>query len=181
MLSKKQKKQLLTMAISCLRQEGETRHFFSETMPTEDELNLIKKGLIDGNIDEDVIKKFFPMAYEGVSKYGFFGHFFYNHNKEIMNLPKYNVDEKLVKWCTAYPVQLIGKTDSQWIVEIFGNGRITVGRKTYPGIRLIDEDKLKNGLYAIVHRGKINMPLDKEEYEEAVRFYSKFLKEMETK
>ena len=179
MMSKEQKKQLLKMAISCLRQEGETRPIFSKETPTKDELKMIKQGLIDGDIDEAIIEKFFPVAHRGVEKYGFFEHFFYHHNKEIMGLPRYAVDEKLVRWCTAHPGKVIEKTDSQWIVEIFKNGRITVDQNVYPGIKF--EDEIKPGSYVIIHRGKIPIVLDKEKYEEAVSFYSKFLKEFQTK
>ena len=59
MLSDLEKKNYLKIAISCLRKEGEKRPIFSPNVPTNEEIELIKKGLKDGNIEENLLKKLF--------------------------------------------------------------------------------------------------------------------------
>lgn len=172
---KEEKKKLLKMAISCLRKEGETRPIFSPNVPTKEEINIIKKSLETGDVNENLLKKFFPMAYEGVSKYGFFEYFFFIHNNKIRKLERY-IQDKLFNWCTAYPSKIVDKIDSKWVVETIDDRRVKTDSEAYPRIRTIDETKLKIGSNVILHRDKIHMILNKKEFETALKFYNKFKK-----
>jgi hypothetical protein len=127
-----------------------------------------------GDVDESMLRKFFPMAYEGVNEYGFFEYFFLIHNKTIGMLDRYTKD-RLVEWCTAYPGKIVDKNDSKWVVERPDGKRIVADSEAYPGI--IVEKRLKIGDFVILHRDKIHMILKKEEYENALKFYSKFRSE----
>lgn len=169
------------IALSCLRQKGEKRPIFSPDVPTKKELELIKKGLKYGNIDENLLKKLFPMSYEGITKYGIFEYFFFVHNKLINKLERYTHDKRLVEWCLAYPAKVVGKNGSKWIVKRIDGKRIITDSEAYPGIRAIDETKLKIGSNVILHRDKIHMILNEKEFDIALNFYNKFLKEMKTK
>jgi len=162
----------LKMAISCLRKEGETRPIFSPNIPTKDEINIIKKSLETGDINEDLLKKFFPMAYEGVSEYGFFEYFFYVHNKTIRMLEKYTKDKGLVDWCTAYPAKIVDKVGSKCIVETVDGRMIKTDSEAYPGITI--EKELKTGNWIILHRNKIHMVLNEKEFETTLKYYNKF-------
>ncbi|NIM47437.1 MAG: hypothetical protein GTN40_04765 [Candidatus Aenigmarchaeota archaeon] len=179
MLSKAKKKKHLMIAISCLRQEGEKRPIFSPDVPTKKELELIKKGLKNGNIDEELLKKLFPMSYNGVTKYGFFEYFFYVHNKLINKLERYTHDKRLVEWCLAYPAKIVSKTNSKWVVKRIDDKKITTDSEAYPGI--IIENELKIGDLIILHRNKIHMILSEKEFETALKYYNKYLREKETK
>jgi len=163
---------LLKMAISCLRKEGEIRPIFSPDVPTKEELDIIKNSLEIEDVNEDLLKKLFPMAYEGVSKYGFFEYFFFIHNNKIRNLKKYTQD-KLVDWCTAYPAKIVDKTDSKWIVETVDSRIVKTDSEAYPGIRV--ENELKIGDLIILHRDKIHMVLNEKEFKKALNYYNKFL------
>ena len=110
------------------------------------------------------------MAYEGVSKYGFFEYFFLVHNKTIGMLERYTKDE-LVEWCTAYPAKIVDKKDFKWIVERPDDKKIIADSEAYPGIIL--EKDLKIGDLVVLHRDKIHMVLDKNEFENSLRFYNK--------
>lgn len=161
------------MAISCLRKEGEERPIFSPNVPTREEIEKIKKSLETGDVDENLLKKFFPMAYEGVNKYGFFDYFFLVHNKKIGMLERYTKD-KLVEWCTAYPAKIVDRKDSKWVVERPDGNRIIADSEAYPGITI--EKELKIGDLVILHRDKIHMVLDKDEFETTLEFFNKFKK-----
>jgi hypothetical protein len=163
----------LKMAISCLRKEGDERPIFSPEVPTKKEIEIIKNSLESGNIDENLLKKFFPMAYEGVSKYGFFEYFFLVHNKTIGMLERY-IKNGLVEWCLAYPAKIVDRKDFEWIVERPDGKRIKANSEAYPGI--IIENNLRIGDLVILHRDKIHMVLDKNEFETALKFYNKFKK-----
>jgi len=176
MLSKSKKKKHLMIALSCLRQEGEKRPIFSPVVPTKKELRLIKEGLKNGDIDEKLLKKMFPMSYEGVTRYEIFKYFFYIHNKLINKLERYTNDKKLVEWCLAYPARIIGKNDSKWVVERVDGKKIITDSEAYPGIRVLNEKELKIGDLVILHRDKINMILNKKEFKTALEFYNKFKK-----
>jgi hypothetical protein len=179
MLSKEERKKHLMMSLTCLRQRGEKRPIFSKNIPTKKELKLIRKGLKNGDIDEKLLKKFFPMAYEGVKKYGFFKYFFLIHNKSIRMLERYTHNKKLVDWCTAYPAKIVGKSGSKWVVERIDGKKIITNSEVYPGIRAIDETKLNIDSNVILHRDKIHMILNKKEYEKAKKFYLEFLRTKE--
>ena len=173
-MDEEEKLRFLKMALSCLRQEGEERPIFSVNVPTKEELALIRRFLETGNVEETLLKKFFPMAYDGVTKNGFFKYFFLVHNKLIKNLERYK-ENKLVDWCTAYPAKIIGKKDSKWVVETVDNRISITDSMIYPGITI--ENKLKIGDLVVLHRGKIHMILNKTEFETASKFYKKFQKE----
>ncbi|NIO44013.1 MAG: hypothetical protein GTN36_00450 [Candidatus Aenigmarchaeota archaeon] len=174
-MDKENKIRLLKMAISCLRREGETRPIFSPAVPTKKEIDIIKNYLKEGEVEEDLLKKFFPMAYQGVSKYGFFEYFFYFHNKTIRMLERYTKDKGLVDWCTAYPAKIVDKFDSKCVAETIDGRVIKTDSEAYPGI--IIENELKTGNWVILHRDKINMFLNEKQFETALRFYNKFKKE----
>jgi hydrogenase maturation factor len=163
----------LKMAVSCLRQEGDERPIFSPKVPTKEEIDTIKKSVEAGDIDENLLKKFFPMAYEGVSKYGFFEYFFLVHNKTIGMLERYTKNG-LVEWCLAYPSRIVDKKDSKWVVERSDGKRVLSDSEAYPGITV--ERNLKIGDLVVLHRGKIHMILDREEFEKALKFYNEFKK-----
>ena len=174
MLSKEKKKKHLMIAISCLKQEGEKRPIFSPNTPTKKELELIKKGLKNGDIDEKLLKKLFPMSYDGITKYDIFEYFFYVHNKLINKLERYTHDKRLVEWCLAYPSRIVDRKDFKWLVERPDGKRIITDSEAYPGI--IIEKNMKIGDLVILHRNKIHMILDKNEFEKALQFYNKFKK-----
>ena len=166
---------LLKMAISCLRKEGEKRPIFSSDVPTKEEIDIIKNSLETGDVNEDLLKRFFSMAYKGVSNYGFFEYFFFVHNKTIRMLERYT-NKGLVDWCTAYPARIVDKTNSTCIVERIDGKRIITDSEAYPEI--IIEKKLKIGDLVILHRDKIHMILNEKEFETALKFYNKFRKEL---
>ena len=163
----------LKMAVSCLRKEGDERPIFSLRVPTKEEIEIIKNSLESEDVDENLLKKFFPMAYEGVSKYGFFEYFFIIHNKTIGMLERYTKNG-LVEWCLAYPSKIVDKKESKWVVERPDGKRITADSEAYPGI--IVEKNLKIGDLVILHRDKIHIVLDKKEFEKAMEFYNEFKK-----
>lgn len=173
-MNKEDKIRLLKMAISCLRREGETRPIFSVDVPTKEEINIIKNSLKTGEIDESLLKRFFPMAYEGVSKYGFFEYFFYIHNKTVGMLERYT-QNKLVEWCTAFPAKIVDKTNSKCIVETVDGRVIKTNSEAYPEI--IIEKELKTGDLIVLHRDKLHMVLNEKEFKIASEFYNKFKKE----
>ncbi len=171
-MNKEDKIRFLKMAISCLRREGETRSIFSPSVPTNEEIDVIKNSLKTGDFNENLLEKFFPMAYEGVSKYGFFEYFFYVHNKNIRMLERYTHDKTLVEWCTAYPAKIVDKFDSKFIVETVDGRVIKTDSEAYPEI--IIENELKTGNWVILHRDKIHMILNEKEFETALNYYNKF-------
>jgi len=177
MLSKAKKKKHLMIAISCLRQKGEKRPIFSPNVPTKKELELIKKGLKNGDIDEKLLKKLFPMSYDGVSKYEIFEYFFYFHNKLINKLERYTHDKILVEWCLAYPAKIVDKTNSKWVVRRIDGKKVITNSEAYPGIRVLNENRLKIGDLVILHRDKIHMVLNEKEFEIALKYYNKFKRE----
>jgi len=174
-MDKEDKIRFLKMAISCLRREGEIRPIFSPNVVTKEEISIIKNSLETGDVNEDLLKKFFPMAYEGVSKYGFFEYFFYVHNKTIRMLEKYTKDKGLVDWCTAYPAKIVDKVGSKYIVETVDGRTIKTDSEAYPEITI--EKQLKTENWIILHRDKIHMILNEKEFETALNYYNKFKKE----
>jgi len=174
-MNKEDKIRLLKMAISCLRREGETRPIFSPNVPTNKEIDIIKNSLKTGDVNEDLLKKFFPMAYEGVSKYRFFEYFFYVHNKIIRMLERYTKDKGLVDWCTAYPAKIVDKINSKCIVETVDGRVIKTDSESYPGV--IVEKELKTGNWVILHRDKIHIILNEKQFKTALKYYNKFKKE----
>ncbi len=173
-MDKEDKIRLLKMAISCLRKEGENRLIFSSNVPTNKEIDIIKKFLKKKEVHENLLKRFFPMAYEGVSKYGFFEYFFYVHNKTIRMLERYKTDKGLIDWCTVYPAKIVDKVDSKCVVETVDGRVIKTDSEAYPGI--IIEKKLKTGDLIVLHRDKIHIILNKKEFERALKYYNKFKK-----
>ncbi|MFH1474148.1 MAG: hypothetical protein ABIE55_04650 [Candidatus Aenigmatarchaeota archaeon] len=171
---KEDKIRFLKMAISCLRKGDDKRPIFSPDVPTDEDVEIIKKSLETGNIEENMLKRFFPIAYKGVSEYGFFEYFFSIHNMNIGMLEKYTKD-KLVDWCTAFPGKIVDRKESKWVVERYDGKRIISDSEAYPGITI--EKELKIGDFVILHRDKIHMVLNKDEFETALKFYNKFRNE----
>ena len=171
---KEEKIRLLKMAISCLRKEREERPIFSPDIPTKEEIEIIKNSLETEDVDENLLKKFFPMAYEGVSEYGFFEYFFFVHNNKIRNLERYTQNE-LFDWCTAYPARIVDKINSKFIVETVDGRIVKTDSEAYPEI--IVEKELKIGYLVILHRNKIHMILNEKEFGTALEFYNKFKRE----
>jgi hypothetical protein len=163
----------LKMAVSCLRKDGDERPIFSPKVPTAEEIETIKKSLESGDVNEELLKKFFPMAYEGVSEHGFFKYFFLVHNKTIGMLDRYTKNG-LVEWCIAYPAKIVDRKDSKWLVERPDGKRILADSEAYPEI--IVERNLKIGDLVVLHRDKIHIVLDKKEFEKALKFYNEFKK-----
>ena len=170
MLSNEIKKRFLQMALTCLRAPGETRPVFSPTKPTDKELAEIKEGLKTGDIDESLLAKFFPMAYEGITKNGFMKYYFTCHNQLIRGLPRYT-RPGLVEWCTAHPARIIESMDDKYGVELFGGRKIITDSELYPGI--IAYRRLKEGDFVIVHRDKINTKISEKEYGRICSLYKK--------
>jgi len=170
MLSKEIKKRFLQMALTCLRTPGEKRPVFSPTVPTDKELAEIKEGLKTGNIDEELLARFFPMAYEGITKNGFMEYYFTDHNRLIRGLPRYT-EFGLVEWCTAYPARVIKSIGDKYEVELIGGKKIITDSELYPGV--IAYHRLNEGDFIIVHRNKINMKIDKKEYGRICDLYKK--------
>jgi len=173
-MNKDDRIKLLKMAVSCLRKDGETRPIFSVNVPTKEEVEIIKRSLETGEVDENLLKRFFPMAHKGVKKHGFFKYFLYVHNSLIRKLERYSKNE-LFEWCTAYPAQIVDKVDSKYVVETIDGKVIKTDSEAYPEILI--ERKLKIGDFVILHRDKIHMVLNKEEFKIASDFYNKFISE----
>jgi hydrogenase maturation factor len=174
-MNKEDKIRLLKMAISCLREEGEKRPIFSLDVPTNEEIEIIKNSLENGDVNENLLKRFFPMAYKGVINYGFFEYFFYAHNKTIRMLERYTHDKRLVEWCTAYPAKIVDRTDSKWVVETIDGKKLVTDSEAYS--RIIVEKELKIGDFVVLHRNKIHIVLNEKEFDEASEFYNKFKEE----
>lgn len=158
------------MALTCLKKPGETRPIFSLDIPTYEELKKIRQGLKSGDIDEILLKKFFPMAYEGILKNGVLKYYLKVHNKMLMNLDRYT-KTGLVDWCKAYPGTIIERKDKGWLVERIDSKRLIMDSEVYPGIKAVDDGKLEIGSHVIIHRNKIHLVLDEEEYKEAVELF----------
>ena len=170
MLSKEIKKRFLQMALTCLRTPGEMRPVFSPTVPTDKELAEIKEGLKTGNIDENLLAKFFPMAYKGITQNGFMEYYFTDHNRLIRGLPRYT-EFGLVEWCTAHPARIIKSMGDKYGVELIGGRKMITDSELYPGVRV--NQHLNEGDFIIVHRDKINMKIDKKEYGRICDLYKK--------
>ena len=170
MLSKEIKKRLLQMALTCLRTPGEMRPVFSPTIPTDKELAEIKEGLKTGDIDEELLAKFFPMAYKGITQNDFMEYYFTDHNRLIRGLPRYT-DLGLVEWCTAHPARIVKSAGSRYEIELINGRRMITDSELYPGI--IAYRRLKEGDPVIVHRDKINMKISEREYGRICGLYNK--------
>ena len=171
MLSDPDKTRFLQIALTCLRQPGEDRPIFSPDVPTDDELAQIKQGLKTGNIDEDVLQRFFPMAYEGVTTNGFINYFFGPHNKKIQELARYK-NTGLTSWCTAYPAKVLGRIEKLWEVQLPSGKKIITDDEVYPGIHSLDA-AINAGDLVIVHRGKICLKMDGKEYTLALNLFNR--------
>jgi hypothetical protein len=170
-MRKKEKIKFLKIAISCLREEGDNRLIFSPSVPTEEDIKTINISIKNEEVNEELLKKFFPMAYEGITKHNIFEYFFFAHNSIIRKLERYTED-KLFDWCTAYPAKIISKENSKWLVENVDGKRIITDSECYPNI--ICETNLKKGDKVILHREKISLVLNNEDFEKAVYYYNKF-------
>lgn len=158
------------MALTCLRKLGETRPIFSPDIPTHEELEKIKCGLKDGDIEETLLKKFFPMAYEGVLKNDVLEYHLKVHNKILMDLDRYT-KTGLVEWCKAYPGTIIERKDKGWLVERVDGKRLIMDSEVYPGIKAVEDEMLEKGSRVVIHRDKIHLVLNEEEYKEAVELF----------
>lgn len=158
------------MALTCLRPPGEERPIFSPDTPTDKELAEIKKGLKTGDVDESLLARFFPMAYEGIAKTGFMEYYFTGHNRAIRGLPRYT-KSGLVEWCTAHPARIVRSTRGGYEVELVNGRKIVTDSELYPGI--IAYDRLKEGDFVIVHRDKINMKISGKEYGRICELYKR--------
>lgn len=148
------KKQFLSVAVGCLRRKGEKREIFSPTVPTKKELAQIKKGLKTGVISKKLLKKFFPMAYAGVSKHGFTKYYFKVHNKKIRSLERY-VKPKLVEWCTVQKATVLNKKGKKYVVRTSRGKKLAVGNEPYPGIHSCNPKELKKGAKVLIHRANL--------------------------
>jgi hypothetical protein len=167
MLSKAEKKKFLAVALTCLRQPGEDRPIFSKDIPSDQELQDIKKGLLDGDIDEALLEKFFPMAYAGAVRDGVLRYYFVTHNREIRKLARYS-DSGLIPWCTAYPGEIIGEEAGKTMVRLVDGRELLTDAECYPGITATRAEK---GDRVLVHRGKIHLVLTGDEYAAALRLF----------
>ncbi len=175
------KKKLIMMGLSCLKREGEDLPLLIEGMekelPNENEVEKIKNGFETGNIEDELVKKFWPLAYEGVSRHGITKYYFYYHNLLLESL---KIDQNLTKWCIAYPAKITKKVDSKYILETIDGGEIETDIASYPGIDSF-KDNLEIGTYVALHRDKIHMILQGKDHEEAVRFYKEFRSRLKPK
>lgn len=158
------------MALTCLRKPGETRPIFSPDIPTSEELEKIKHGLEDGDVEESLLKKLFPTAYEGILKNDVMEYYFKVHNKILMDLDRYT-KTGLVEWCKAYPGTVIEKKDEGWLVERIDGKKLTLDSEVYPRIKAVEDDMIEKGSRVVVHRDKIHLILNEEEYKEAVELF----------
>lgn len=172
-MKKEEKLKFLKIATSCLRKQGDDRPIFSPSVPTKKDIETINSSIKTKEVDEEILKKFFPMAYEGVTEHSIFEYFFSIHNSLIRKLKRYTKD-KLFDWCTAYPGKIIGKENSKWLVETIDKRKIVTDSICYPEI--LCETNLKEGDKIILHREKISLVLNDEEFEKAVRYYNEFKK-----
>lgn len=182
MLGMQEKKQFLRMALSCLRNANEKDPLLKtvngeKPMPTDDEILAIKNGLASGEIDDSILKKFFPIAYDGVSKYGIFGFYFSEHNKSLRHIAKQDKLADLADWCRAYPAKVVERKGSEFTVERSDGKVLKTTVFKYDSADLLDEKKLEKDSYVALHRGKIHMVLSKDEFEKASSFYKEFQKE----
>lgn len=176
MLSMKDKKRFLMMAISCLRNESENDPILKsmnagKPVPTKEEVASIKEGLVSGNVPDDILKKFFRMAYEGVSNQGLLGHFFSGHNRYLQEMQSNEKMKEKAEWCKAYPCKVIEKKGSDFVIEKPDGKRLKTSVFSYEGIELVDQSKVVSGSYVALHRGKIHMMLDKDEFEKASEYF----------
>lgn len=169
MMSTDEKKRFLAMALTCLRQPGDERPIFSPDTPTPGELEIIRKAINDGDIDEKLLERLFPMASKGVSKEGFMRYYFVTHNRAIRGLSRY-ADTGLIDWCTAYPAEVMGsgKKEGEWRVRLPGGKELATDTECYPGIVA---GRVKKGDKVAVHRAKIHLVLSEAEYAEALRLF----------
>ena len=167
MLSNTDKKKFLAVALTCLRQPGEDRPIFSEDVPSAQELEAIKKGLQDGDVDDALLKKFFPMAYSGVVKEGVLRYYLVSHNREIRMLSRYS-DSGLIAWCTAYPGEVITVEGNKLRVRLANGEELLTDAECYPGITAAHAEK---GDRILIHRGKIHLVLTGEEYATALELF----------
>ena len=185
MLSMDEKKKFLRMAISCLNNENETDHTLKKMnsgkpVPTKEEDKSIKEGLQTGKISDELLKKFFKMAYDGSVKNGVYSHFFDGHNRYLWQLVKAGkIDKETADWCTARPGRIKGINGSNILVETDDGETISTSAFVYNGISLVDKSKVVEGAYVANHRGKIHMILSDVDYKTASKFYKKFKKESE--
>jgi len=166
MLSKQQRRQILMMG--CLRDDTE--------FTKEEQLTYIKKGL-KADIDEKILEKLFLSAVPGVRKYGILEYFLYYHNLMIMGLEKNIKNKERLEWCTVYPAQVVGKSDSKYIVKRIDDKTLETDSEAYPDIKVLNKNKIVANSYVILHRDKIRLILNEKEFETALRFYNKFKKE----
>lgn len=178
------KRKLILMGLTCLKKEGEDLPTVFEEMekeiPTEDEIEKINKGVKTGEIEDDLLKKFWPIAYNGVSKHGLIKYFFYNHNLFLDSLPKDKINPKLIKWCIAYPAKIVGRIASKYVIEIIDGEKTTTDLVSYPGLD-VSKDEFNIGTYVAYHRDRIHMVLEGKQHEEAVKFYKEFQNHLKPK
>jgi len=167
-LNKEETKDFIRLASPCLRRENPPSPVLKEIeikkpKPTEGELNLINKGLETGEVNDSLLRKFFPQAYEGVKKYGLYEYLLGVHNKTRMRLP-----EDIANWCLIHVGNIAEKTDSKYTVETIKGKKIkstSIYHPDYPNLRTVNEENVKIGSHVLLHRNQIVKILDKNEYE----------------
>jgi hypothetical protein len=90
-MNREEKKRFLMMAVPCLRRREPPFPILREIenkkpIPSSYELNSMKEGLKTGDIEENILEKFFPSAYRGVNDHGFYKYFYQIHNQNLMNM-----------------------------------------------------------------------------------------------
>lgn len=152
-LTKSQKKEFIRLAFPCLMQ----------TRPNPESLKKLKQALKTGIIDEKILKKYFPKAYVGISSKvsGLtkmrlsdpVRSYFLEHNEELSHQKRYPLKEAR-EWCKISPAVIAGKKGKYYMVSIQGK-EVKVSAEAYPGVKIVNEKKLKEGTLVLIHRGAI--------------------------
>jgi hypothetical protein len=149
----KEVKRFLSLAFPCLRRPGEERIFFSRRAPYGLELEAMKEGLNSGRIDEMMLARFFPRAYEGVVRYGL-DFYFHEHNRTRERLRELGVDgpeaDELSEWCKVKRCTVLGKRRDGYRV-MHGKEAFTVSDEVYPNVKAVP--RLRKGDTILTHRG----------------------------
>lgn len=170
-----EKKYLILMGLSCLNKKDEKDPKLkmvnsNKPIPTEDEVNKFRKGLETGNIEDDLLKKFIKTAYTGFENFGFFEYGFSRHNDKLSNMPNVGKLPEMSNWCKLIPGKVIGKTKKGYMVKD-ADGKIEeLNVFSYGDIKTVKKD-LSVGSLVAKHRGYIQMCLDKDQFNKAIKFY----------
>jgi hypothetical protein len=171
MLTREERMDILRMG--CLRDDtGFTR---------EQQKEIIRKALEEDDIPYGTLKKLLSNAVPGVEKHGFLVYFLDVHNSKIKKLESMNFEDRKnpeIQKCEAVIGDIIGKTDSKYVVRTVDNREIITDSEAYPGIKVIDDKDLKVGSHVMMHWDTIRKVLDENRYKEALNISNKYSKDV---